>query len=414
MNLCIPNSLHNSEKRVLKQLLAMADIAPNSITFRIDSDEIIVRDNRSEISKLLITRQELNELSLILGRHCERYSSCIDPRIGSVRARLLKRVFNNAVINEVADRIRIAFSIKDKPSKVTLSHDVDKIRSFDKWTIARRIYKISSFILKRQLQMIPAELSRFISTRNKYNDIHEMMKMEDDYGYRSTFYFLIGRGGRYGARYSLNDVKSIMIEMDKYGWEVGLHLNYYSWHDEERIRLEKNAIEDILGHSIKGCRVHYLHFDDETIEKMQKVGFIYDASVGFADDIAFRAGVAAPYYYFEAGDRLKYNRIVEIPISYMDCAGYQKGWNNNDCESKIRELIDRHGKNATLSFLWHTGTLCNPDYPGWGEGYRNLLNIIKENGLIVKTHEEIAHEYIEKMNYYISMQSIWEGGCDGY
>lgn len=398
MRIVIPKKINCDELYVLKHLLIASRVSPDCVETGDFECDVVCHDPDC----VLVYGYEIKKLLSLLRRNVE-VAANRDSATGTVRAKYLVSVDDSAYFNSISNRIRLSCKIQDEPSVVVLSHDVDRISAFDKWLLAKRakniIQSLSHFDVRSALNVC----KKSWESRKSYNDIYQIMQLEDKYNFRSTFYFLCGQGGRYGARYSLNNVKSLMREMDAAGWEVGLHLNYYSWHDFESIRSEKSQIEDILGHKISGCRVHYLHFDDQTIELLIKAGFKYDASVGFADEIAFRAGIAYPYYYFAA----KEENLVEIPITYMDGAGYEsKCWTNSECQAKFNSLLSEFGHNAVLSFLWHSGTLSNPDYPGWGDGYKLLLETIKKNNLIVKTHNEVATDFTKRARLYSHIGTI--------
>lgn len=91
----------------------------------------------------------------------------------------------------------------------------------------------------------------------------------------------------------------------------------------------------------------------------------------YPDDIGFRTGIAGPFHPFDTSTNTSM-ALLEIPLNIMDVALLKE-----NPEIRIQKAFDIPEKvcnvGGTISLLWHSGTLNNPEYPGWFEAYRQLL-----------------------------------------
>src|SRR5699024_2749913 len=114
-----------------------------------------------------------------------------------------------------------------------------------------------------------------------YWQFESLMDLEGELGVRSAFYFLSEPGLRdrslrqwlrprywleHCGRYDIDALRMahIIEALDTRGWEVGLHGSYDSYDDRERLRVEKEMIEGVVGHSVRGGRQHFLNRSSET------------------------------------------------------------------------------------------------------------------------------------------------------
>lgn len=46
----------------------------------------------------------------------------------------------------------------------------------------------------------------------------------------------------------------MILEIDRQGWEIGLHPSWYSFDDADELKKQKDALEKALGHDIVSVR----------------------------------------------------------------------------------------------------------------------------------------------------------------
>ena len=219
---------------------------------------------------------------------------------------------------------------------VFLSHDVD-------WDFngppKDHILKIKNRFDEKLFQTTPI---------NKlYRNFSEYMEIEEKYDTKSTFFFRTQyENGDY--RDYDNDIK----KLNKEGWEIGLHTDPSSVNEILEIKREKENLEKILGSKIYGNRVHYLSNDEKLLEKLSKLGFIYDSSFKKTKDAIT----------VEDMGYQQINEIIEFPVTLMDAYlfTYMK-----ISEDKIIKTVEKTLNSCrklnlefnVMSILWHDNVL---------------------------------------------------------
>ena len=233
----------------------------------------------------------------------------------------------------------------DSTVNVFLSHDIDYSRTGPD----------AEHIMKRRDRFDDEEFARLQQGRKiLYYNVRDLMELEEELGVRSTFFFRPSyeTGDLEGYRDDIRDLQ-------KGGWEVGLHANEWS-----NIAQEKETLEGITGQKVNGCRVHFLRASDAMYAIMRENGFKYDSSVCHSRD---RLDIQNTHIGRRDG-------IVVFPITLMDAYlfTYMKA-REEDLVPLVAEAIrmTREGGDL-LTILWHDTSLKMKG----GRRYRDLLEYI--------------------------------------
>lgn len=263
--------------------------------------------------------------------------------------------------------------LDEYPFALCLTHDVDRIR--------KTYQAVYNAIIDRQ----PSELLDLLPWRDPYWQFQKIMDLEEALGVRSAFYFLNEQRlfrdkpvrawfrpeawKLYMGRYALDETKveRVIQELDRRGWEIGLHGSYDSYQDKARLADEKTDLEGVLGHSVIGCRQHYLNLDQPRTWRYQtEVGLRYDTSLGSADDYGFH-GRHEPIRPF--GDA-----FVVFPLTLMEISLPGIDTNPEGAWSKCENLLfEADANSAVMTVLWHPRYFYEGDYPNYGPLYRRLI-----------------------------------------
>lgn len=175
---------------------------------------------------------------------------------------------------------------------IFLSHDVD-------W---RRQGPPIEHIFARK-ERFEKEILDKAKIENPYYNIPNYMELEEKFGVRSTFFFrTIYENGDF-TDYE-DDIKALVED----GWEIALHSDPSSINATEKLLDEKTKLESLAKTSLKGNRVHYLGFNRELPEKLEKLGFLYDSSIRHSKELIDKN---------EMG-HYKLDGVIEFPITLMD------------------------------------------------------------------------------------------------
>jgi len=143
---------------------------------------------------------------------------------------------------------------------------------------------------------------------------------------------------------------------------------------------------------VRGYRSHYLHFDyQKSFRILENAGILYDSTLGYWENIGFRAGISFPFYPFNIEENRPF-RVLEIPLIVMDTTLHsKKAMNMNPLAARLtlRRLIDMADKyQSHLSLLWHNVTFDPIDFPLWaGVYWSTLRHAISKGGWITSLHD---------------------------
>lgn len=225
-----------------------------------------------------------------------------------------------------------------------------------------------------------------------------IMRDEAARGVRSTFFVMAGHAHRADgpAPEAYEHLRPRLVStLLSGGAEVGLHASYTAAEDEERLAAEKRALEALAG-PVRGQRFHYLRADpNRNLAALERAGFGYDTSLGFADALGFRAGIMHPFRPWDL-DRDRPLRLVEIPLAAMDVTlgeARYLGVSARDAERHLVGLVDRAAQlGGGFAVLWHGEWFNDRAFPGWGALYFRLVDAVRARGGVCVAAGELAEE----------------------
>ena len=252
---------------------------------------------------------------------------------------------------------------------ICLSHDVDRVRkSYQYLTYfikTKNWYHIKSFFKKDY---------------EPYWNFEKIMKLENSYGVRSTFFFLnerkklkIWKPETYPLSLGYYDINSekvvnIIRKLDRGGWEIGVHGSYDSYKNKDLLIKEKRNLEKILNKRVFGIRQHYLNLEiPNTWILQESTGFKYDSSFGWNNKVGFRGERFLPFKPINSD-------FLVIPLTIMDTALFKNSKNLKDAWKKVDDLLKfAEKKGGLITILWHQRVFNDHEFYGWGYIYEKII-----------------------------------------
>ena len=289
-----------------------------------------------------------------------------------------------------------------KKFAVCLTHDVDKVSLYSSRQSLRKLrYRLSQIKTPSETFRRPIgfgiEIINIIKNEAKRDPFHcyeRWLEAEKNVGARSTFFFWPGYSSIKRHHYSdcfyeLYDpvvfdnencsVSEMIQEIDRRGWEIGLHPSWYSFDDIDEVKRQKDALEKTVGHDVNSIRQHYLHYDIRRTPKIHAMaGFKYDSTLGFNDNIGFRFGTCYPWHLFELESEQELS-VLEIPLCIQDVSMLSPSRGMRLDEDMAFEYIVLLAESVAhvggvLTLLWHPSRIIDKFY--WSL-YLKTLNYLK-------------------------------------
>ncbi len=265
--------------------------------------------------------------------------------------------------------------------KVALTHDVDR---------TKKTYQYFTQFLKNIRTGNFSDALYHLTPQFKkepYWNIYDIAALEDSYNLRSTF-FMLDESIRYNifkpktfvlavGRYNMFEpkIKEAILYLDSKGWEIGLHGSFLSYNNKELLGREKSRLESIIGHPVIGTRQHHLNMDETTWKIQEELGFKYDSTWGFNNNIGIKEGKIKPFYPNQT-------KFTVFPLTVMDVCFMRmkekERWN------KFHQLLDIIEENDAIMVInFHHRVYNEKEYPGYKAAYIKIIETaLKRNAEI--------------------------------
>jgi len=277
----------------------------------------------------------------------------------------------------------------NKQFAVCLTHDVDEIYPPLNHTVLSSLKCLKGLNFRGFKRQVSWKVHG--KEKSPYRNFKAIMDLEEEYGARSSFYFLATNADITRFRYNIEDLENELGQIKDRGWEVGLHGGYYAFNNLEEILREKNRLEQELDKKVIGYRNHYLRFQvPDTWEKLAKAGFGYDTTLGYSEMVGFRNGMCHPFMPYNLRADREIN-ILEIPMAIMDDTLFESVQSYERALMLTKRLIDTVALyNGVICLNWHSESFNCP--------FKNMREIM---------YNEILEYCACKSAWMTSGEKIW-------
>lgn len=245
----------------------------------------------------------------------------------------------------------------------------------------RPAWKIMGGILKRKnISSSWREYSRVRSgnLQDPFNTFATLMELAEEQNQIQTFYFIAGGNTSYENRYSISDpeIISLIKHIQHRGHIIGLHPSYQTFRNKEKIRQEKQRLEEIAGVEITRTRQHFLRFAvPHTWEHLAASGLREDSTMGYAEEPGFRCGTSHSFPVYDLQSKTVLP-IMEQPLLVMDVSlKLYKKYTPDEAIHVANSIKDECRKHkGKFTFVWHNSNLSHIDeWSSWQEVLRSLF-----------------------------------------
>jgi hypothetical protein len=272
---------------------------------------------------------------------------------------------------------------------VALTHDVDVVWRWTRRGVKGALWRARRGDVRQLLELGRAPLHRVRGT-DPWWRFRELIEAERARNARSTFFVLGGhRAPEDGPDWG--PLRPWLIEtLLGAGAEVGLHPSYRAAEDPALVDDERQALEALAG-PVDGVRYHYLRVNP--LRNLAPLPFRYDSSLGYAEALGFRAGIARPHHPWDH-DRDEPAKIVEVPIAAMDATlaePHYLGLRPAAAEARLLALLDRAAEvGGAFSVIWHTERFDPGTARGWDRLYFRFVDAVHARGGVCVSAGELA------------------------
>ena len=267
-----------------------------------------------------------------------------------------------ALISFIEKQLQVSLNPWPIEVQVIPTFDIDSAYAF-KWKQNWR--QVLSFF-KDWLQKDHERLKRRKNVLNgnvkdPYDTFDQMIEISKR-GFDVHLFWLLGDYAKFDKNISSMDQRhrALILEMSQQV-KVGLHPSYKSNEAIYYLEREKGRIDAILGKEVTFSRQHFLKLSmPQTYQNLIKKGFTADFSMGYADEIGFRAGTARPFKFFDLSKNTATEFVIH-PFAYMDGTLHEyKKWTIEESKIEIKKLYQEVEKfGGDFICIWHNDTIGN-------------------------------------------------------
>lgn len=137
----------------------------------------------------------------------------------------------------------------------------------------------------------------------------------------------------------------------------------------QKLCKEKTEMEAHIPYLITKNRQHFLRMEfPYTYQKLIEAGIMEDYSMGYFDEVGFRAGIAVSYPFFDLTQNTIHHNFMIYPLVCMDVSMQQYlQYTPEQAIAVSKTLIDEVKRvNGNFITLWHNSNLHNQEeWKGW-------------------------------------------------
>lgn len=278
----------------------------------------------------------------------------------------------------------------DRNFAVCLTHDVDDIYPPMIHSFISIPYHLKEWDFRGLKKTLLWRIRK--KEQSPYSNIRDIVRLEESYDAKSTFFFLSTKRDVRRFRYNIEDLEEDLKFLADEGWDIGLHGGYYAYDSLEELSCEKKHLEEVAERRLSGYRSHYLRFKVPlTWELLSAAGFSYDCTFGYGRHPGFKNQMCHPFYPYN----LQTDRpidIMEIPLNLADMALF--GLRADQAWENVKTLVDIVEENrGVLTVLWHNYIFGSPFRRTMLKIYNKLLDYAKSKDAWMTSTDEVWRRF---------------------
>jgi len=296
-----------------------------------------------------------------------------------------KGFLQEPVVNRWAQRIGEllkqqypALAVRHSTYRYVSTIDIDNAWAYREKGIFRSVGAMLRSLLQLNLNGLTERLAVvFGQKKDPYDTYSELETIREKYNLSCIYFFLLGDYGQYDKNVSASrrKVQSLIKSIADYN-QCGIHPSYQSNEEPHRIALEQRRLSKVVRRDVTHSRQHFLKLKfPETYRQLLACDITDDYTMGYAQEIGFRAGICTSFNFYDLGAEQETSLRIH-PFAVMDATL------RNYMLLKPDEVIGRvapliratKAVGGTFMSLWHNESLSDMHpWEGWKSTYEDIV-----------------------------------------
>jgi len=372
-------------------------IKPSTLLFEKDLHEISTSYQKEGNEVLLMDEDYFDPLAasfFFVSRYEEHLKSSLDNhnRYSASSSHLHKLgILNTPIVNiwalDLLTKIQSTYpDITALPRKFDFLSTIDidqawkyKYKGFlrTQGAIIRDILDVDKNQLAERRQVLKGQIA------DPFDNFEMHQKWHDEFNTAVQYFIQVGRRGKFDKNQSAKHppFQKLIRRLDQYQ-EVSIHPSYQSNESIVIVKDEINTLEKILNRTVTKSRQHFLmHRMPQTYHNLIELGMKEDYTLGYSTHLGFRAGIAAPFYFYDFIKEKKTDLRI-IPFCVMDITPMHYMNLNLDqaIETVLTQIDAVKQVGGMYCSLWHNESLSDSGrWKGWRPLYKEILSACSQS-----------------------------------
>jgi len=214
--------------------------------------------------------------------------------------------------------------------------------------------------------------------KDPFDTFEELENLHTQFAENARYFFLLADYGGFdkGLPPANPGFRKFIASFSQNG-QCGIHPSFRSNLEISVLEKELQLFQTMTGSPCRSSRQHYLKLSlPETYQNLILMGIKEDYSMGFADLPGFRAGLAAPFHFFDLTKNQKEDLKI-WPITFMDgtLRDYMKLSDPESLEYACKLCDHVRSVDGTMISLFHNETISHTGrFRNWNSLYSKFLS----------------------------------------
>jgi hypothetical protein len=266
---------------------------------------------------------------------------------------------------------------KERKYQFTPTYDVDYAWSYQHKGIIRTLIASLRDLIKNKSLFAQRVRVWLKKEKDPYFTFDYLDGLHQHFNLKPIYFFLVGQYGKYDKNISLQQVHFQKLIRDlALRYAIALHPSYRSNSQFRILNTEKENLQAVAQQAISKSRQHFLKLSfPTTYRRLLEAGIKEDYTMGYANQIGFRASIASPFFWFD----LEKNEPTDLrvfPFQLMDVTlkNYLELSPTDAILQAKRIIKNTKAVNGHLITLFHNNSLCEQEgWQGWRAVYESIL-----------------------------------------
>ena len=285
----------------------------------------------------------------------------------------------NIWANQLRDLITKQFSNFKFPKKEYSQHntiDIDYAYDFKGKPVLRRLGGLLKSCITFDVNSIKNRISYCFGGKDPFDVYDLLYQLQKENTIKTTYFFQVGDYGKFDKNLPLKKpLKNLIKHVSNFA-TIGLHPSYGSNADFNKLEKEHQNLSKVIGKPVTKSRQHFLKLAfPTTFENLIKLGVQEDYSMGFANELGFRAGIsnAFPFFNLKTNTQrpLSLNPFQIMDVTLKDYLKLSPKEAVNQINT-IKKTIQKEG--GVFISLFHNSSLTDKgEWAGWLAIYKEAI-----------------------------------------